>query len=194
MKYLIAHHSADASSKPQFEKIDASHKRRGFPKSELGYSGGYNYLIEKDGTRKQYRREGERGAHTVVDKGPNAKIDFNATGIAVCFAGDFTKENPTQAQIDEWFVLGPEIVDRWGIKLEDIVNHGTVDSTSCPGYPFAELLANHLRATGTFFGAFAWLSASARLNRLEARIERAEGSTKESLVRQRERLLQRISK
>ncbi len=79
------------------------------------------------------------GAHT-VGEGAN----YNKEGIGVCFAGDFTREMPTKAQIVAWKNLGVEITIRWPIEKDKILNHRDVKPTACPGYDFKQELLDHL--------------------------------------------------
>lgn len=121
---IIWHHSADASTTPQFEKIDAYHKTRGFPRSGLGYYVGYHYLIEHDGTVRQARRETEIGAH---DQGEN----YDSIGI--CMAGHFGLNMPTEAQAEAAAELTDRLVKKWDISVFGIEPHRWKDTTDCPG-------------------------------------------------------------
>lgn len=85
----VNHHTASTKD-VQFVFVNDLHKGN-WPKfkSELGYFGGYNFLIEKDGTIRQYRKVGEQLA---------AHKGHNSTKGAICLAGDFRTEKPTAAQ------------------------------------------------------------------------------------------------
>lgn len=98
-KYVLVHCSAvDYNRAPvQFFAINNYHKGRGFPKSTLGYHGGYHIFTEKDGIERRYREDWEVGAHC------NQKVDgvsMNFQSLAVGFAGNGDVQLPTQAQID----------------------------------------------------------------------------------------------
>src|SRR3990167_11076722 len=86
---VIIHHSANASSRPQFLEIDALHKSKNFAQGSLGYFGGYHWLIEKTGHVFHYRLETETGVHDSYE---------NLNTIGICLAGNFSAELPTKAQ------------------------------------------------------------------------------------------------
>ena len=121
---IIWHHSADIYNGHQVDRIDRYHQSRHFPKSLLGYFGGYHILIEKDGTMFRYRKDEELGAH---DKDEN----FNSLGI--CLAGNFSIELPNEKQkemlmlcLDEWF-------HKYNLTLDNVEPHRKNDATECPG-------------------------------------------------------------
>jgi hypothetical protein len=127
--YLIGHHSGDSSSGFQFDKINAYHRRHGYPKSSLGFYGGYQFLIEKDGTRRQYREIKDRGAHTDAVCGED---HCNLNGIGVCLAGDFTKETPTEAQLWALYHLSEELKAMGHASV--FVEHRELKRTTCPAF------------------------------------------------------------
>lgn len=124
--FIVLHHSADDTQGPQFDKIERSHKARGFPKGSMGYHVGYHWFIGFDGTMKQARKEEERGAHC------SAKM-MNTLGIGVCLAGNFTKDFPNPAQIDALEELLTGIQERWSLDEDAILLHRECKATSCPG-------------------------------------------------------------
>jgi N-acetylmuramoyl-L-alanine amidase len=122
---IIWHHSADETQKPQFDKINAYHKSKGFPVSSLGFFVGYHWLIEPNGDVIQARSEDEIGAH---DTGEN----LNSLGI--CLAGDFDYAIPTEAQCVSLASLMDGIRSRHKIGILSIEPHRRDDNTSCPGW------------------------------------------------------------
>lgn len=124
--FIVLHHTDDPSQKPQFDKVNSSHQRRGFPKGTLGYYVGYHWFIGFDGSVKQARTEEESGAHC------NAKM-MNYVGIGICLAGDFTQHKPNPAQIDALETLIMGIQNRWPIHDDGILLHRECKATSCPG-------------------------------------------------------------
>lgn len=141
---IIWHHTADRSPAPQFDKVNAYHKTREFPKSTLGYFVGYHWLIEPDGLLRQARLETEIGAH---DEGENIN------SIGVCLAGDFTATLPTEAQCATAGRLIGEIRARWDIPLTRIEPHRWDDTTHCPGdfLPDNWLIKEYLKREGSVF-------------------------------------------
>lgn len=121
---LLIHHSGDPSEAPQFEKINAYHRSKGFPRSSFGLYGGYNFLGEKDGQLKQYRGLDERGAHTDASCGEG---HCNLVGMAYCFAGDMTWQVPNDDQLSTFYTV-------WkSLNYPKLVLHSDVKGTSCPG-------------------------------------------------------------
>ncbi len=121
---IIWHHSADGSSGHQFDKINTYHKSKNFPKSILGFYGGYHILIEKDGLVRRYRADNEIGAHDA---------DENVNSLGVCLAGNFSLEHPSKEQeaslrkqLTEWTL-------KFNIPVTRIDPHRMGDTTECPG-------------------------------------------------------------
>lgn len=141
--FIVLHHSDDPTQGPQFNKINRSHKNRGFPISSLGFYVGYQWLNGFNGQMKQARTEEERGAHC------DAKL-MNFLSIGVCSAGDFTTHKPNDAQIVSLEKLVWEIQCRWGIPNENILLHKECKATACPGTDLRALILKHRAGLGTF--------------------------------------------
>lgn len=78
MKHILHYEGHPPHKQPAtFEQVNAYHKSLGFPKSSLGFYIGYNYWVERDGTIKQGRIDGEKGAHTI---GHNNEIGTSFSG------------------------------------------------------------------------------------------------------------------
>lgn len=102
---IIIHCSATPEGKDYTVKdIDRDHRKRGFAKI------GYHYVIYRDGTIHQGRKESEVGAHA---------RGYNANSIGVCYIGGLardgktTKDTRTQAQRDALVRLLRELVIRY---------------------------------------------------------------------------------
>jgi len=121
---IIVHHTAAVAPIPQFEAINEWHKARKFPISSLGFYVGYHYVIEKDGTVQQARKDNEEGAHTY---GQN----FNSIGI--CLVGDFDFEWPTHEQIVSVGALIETKQREHSIPIEALYPHIHYNNTSCYG-------------------------------------------------------------
>jgi len=174
---LVVHHSADPSQTPQFDKINGYHKRKGFPKSSLGYWVGYHVLIEPSGEVRQARALTDHGAHTAAmcDGG-----HCNSVAYGVCLAGDFTKADPRPEQLAALYMF-------WkSLGYPKILLHSDVKKTGCPGkYPFKnelqirwladihQQLKNAVRALPRFLGTL-------RGNMLGRKIERLENIVDEN--------------
>lgn len=121
---IIVHHTAALAPVPQFDAINKWHEARAFPLSSLGFFVGYHYVIEKDGTVRQARKDHEEGAHA---KGSN----FNSLGIGLC--GDFDLEWPTNEQIIALGALIETKQKELSVPVDAIYPHRHVNSTSCFG-------------------------------------------------------------
>ncbi len=126
---IVWHHSDDPATYPQFVKINNYHQTRAFPKSSMGYYVGYHYLVERDGTVKQARKENEIGAHDTGE---------NLNSIGICLAGAFSSHTPTEEQTAAAARLLGEIRKRWNIPITRIEPHRWDDATECPGRLLAD--------------------------------------------------------
>jgi len=121
---IIWHHSADGSTGHQADKINIYHKSRGFPKSILGFYGGYHILIEHDGSMFRYRADNEIGAHDA---------DENINSLGVCLTGNFNLTRPTKEQTETL----ARVIATWrhihNIPLTRVDPHRMGDATDCPG-------------------------------------------------------------
>lgn len=136
-EYVLIHHSV-IQNPVQFDIINESHRRRGFPKSSLGFYVGYHYVDGMDGTLKVARAEWETGAHC------DAKMmNYKAIGIVIC--GDFRYGRvPTPAQIKTLALLLKDIKARHQIPDSKILRHGEVKPTACPGeWDFRKAVADY---------------------------------------------------
>lgn len=102
IKYLAMHHAGglkdDYYAPTQhltWVHINNAHETRWNFLSNLGYYGGYNFYVSKDGSVKQFRQIGEE---------TTAQIGHNFDAVSICCAGNFVKRNgtpietPTEAQ------------------------------------------------------------------------------------------------
>lgn len=121
---IIWHHSADTDVNSQFEKINQFHKSRNFPKSKLGFYGGYHYLIESSGEVRRYRLDSEIGAHA---------YGFNHNSIGICLAGNFDIQIPTIMQQRSFSYLLKALIYFYDIEKKDILPHRQIRKTACPG-------------------------------------------------------------
>lgn len=130
---IIVHHSGDSSKGDQYDKIRRYHNAGAGGKWPAGYGIQYAFLIEKSGIVKQGRQEGDITWHS-------GTAYWNKRAIAICLAGDFTKEQPRLAQILALAQLVAELQARWGIPEKNILNHYEVRKTRCPGINFRPVI------------------------------------------------------
>jgi len=136
--HIFLHHSAIMGNERQIDRIDASHKARGFPRGSMGYYCGYNIVIEKDGHKIRTRRDSEDGAHT---------FGHNEEGLGVCLAGNFKHEKPTKQQLHSL----RKVTEMWqrnhDIPDENVKLHWEVRPTACPGVDLRYLMRTQNRHT-----------------------------------------------
>lgn len=146
---IILHHTADPSAAPQFDKVNAYHQERGFPRSSLGYFVGYHYLIEPSGTVRQARLDTEIGAHDTGE---------NINSIGICLAGDFTTILPNEQQAAAAAQLAADLHSRWKIPVTRFEPHRWDDKTECPGQALPDnwLIEQYLKRESGQFARFFW--------------------------------------
>ena len=99
-----------------------------------GWAGiGYHYYIRKDGTVYQGRPIQYVGSHC---KGNNN------CAIGVCLEGNFSKEQPTQKQLNSCVEIY-KWIKRMYPRVYKAVNHKDLFPTACPCYPLAEYVNQH---------------------------------------------------
>ena len=134
-KYLVVHHSATNGG--SVESIDRNHKQRrdanGIPWRGIGY----HFVIGNgqgmpDGkVQPTFRWDGQlSGAHA-------GRREFNELGIGICLIGNFEQSPPTEAQLQSARRLIQELMDEFGMDREQILRHGDLKVTACPGKLFS---------------------------------------------------------
>ena len=135
MRNLMLHHSADSSEEPQLERVRAYHDSGAGGKWPPGLGIQYTFFIEREGP--------------YVQNWPVDKITYHAgsegwnrAAMAVCLAGDFTKGNPTESQLEQLYAL-------WkSLEYPTLMKHKDVRQTACPGsYDFIKELTRRRNVT-----------------------------------------------
>ncbi len=134
----------------------------------------YHYFIGRDGTVKQAHDD-----EYICDNSGNWIM--NQRSIAICLAGDFTQEEPTNMQIVSLAKLITDIQMCWGIPDERVILHREVTPkhTVCPAIDLRHLAFNLRREKMT-----------ERLTQLQKSYERSDGPRKAKISR----LIDRIQK
>lgn len=132
---IVVHHSADSYKGSQFDKINTYHKTKFNLISSTGFYGGYNYLLERDGTIKQYRPDGEE---TAAQKG------YNFDSLSICMAGNFDIEMPTQKQVSSLRQFLKSKMLKYNIPTDMIMPHRSLGQTSCYGNNLTDDWAKHI--------------------------------------------------
>jgi hypothetical protein len=108
------------------QEIDALHRARGW--DEIGY----NYLVRLDGTIEKGRPEDKRGAH--ARQWDERGVSYNASSIAICFAGNCDAARWTLPQQQSGYRLVLELMRRYNVPPERVIGHRECgNDTHCPG-------------------------------------------------------------
>ncbi len=124
IKGIIIHHTADSRTGNQFERVNEYHRTKFGLRSLLGYFVAYQYLIEKSGEVRKAREDWEEGTHT---------RGYNLNYVAICLAGNFDIEQPTERQWEALNALLAEKCDEYELTAIDLLLHRDVGLTACPG-------------------------------------------------------------
>lgn len=122
--FIILHHASAKQASP--DAIHSWHLKN-------GWAGiGYNLVVRKDGSVYRGRPIDTVGAHTV---------NYNSSGIGICFEGDFENENMNDTQKN----AGKELISylRKLYPNAKVKKHMDFAATDCPGknFPFDEIAA-----------------------------------------------------
>lgn len=131
-RYIVIHHSVtdegDATS------LDGIHRRRGFDRGL-----GYHFVID-NGTTTKIDGQIEASPRWVkqMDGAHCNAGGMNACGIGICLVGDFTNQEPTEAQMKSLVLLVNTLRRYYQIPLNRVIRHKDVPgkNTACPGDSF----------------------------------------------------------
>ncbi len=133
-KYIVIHHTATGSG--SVESIHSEHRRRKDADGNPWLGIGYHFVIGngqgmQDGAVESTFRWEEQlhGAHS-------GNALFNARGIGICLIGNFEQAPPTKKQMHAVRNLVQVLATRHEIPGEQIIGHGSVKATACPGKHF----------------------------------------------------------
>jgi N-acetyl-anhydromuramyl-L-alanine amidase AmpD len=137
-RYVVIHHSASPNG--NLAAFDRAHRSKGWDGVAYhfvitnGLGGPDGGLEVSDRWKSQ-----KHGAHAGALPPPvseDERNDYNEFGIGICLVGNFEKAPPTAAQVKTLVELLQHLRSRHGIADEDIVGHGQVKGTACPGKAF----------------------------------------------------------
>jgi len=144
-QYIVIHHSATPSGNAA--AFDLMHRRKKWD----GLA--YHFVINNgkgnpDGKLEVSPRWGaqKHGAHAGGLPGgtpPDIRNGFNEFGVGICLVGNFQRSKPTEKQLRTLAVLIQQLRSEFGIPAENVLGHGNVKGTACPGdsFPWARLFA-----------------------------------------------------
>lgn len=122
IKYIVLHHSATEEGNVK--------SFREYHMQKLGFGDiGYHFVIGNgrgagDGEIQEGRPVLMTGAHA-----PGRNED----SIGICLVGNFTKNKPTNLQIETLNKLLKDLLRQYAIKPERVLGHKEVSATDCPG-------------------------------------------------------------
>lgn len=171
---IICHHSANSSKDDQFSSIYAYHNSGANGKIRPNRGMAYHFVIERSG--KIVRAHDD---DFICDNSGNWMM--NKRSIAICLAGDFTKEQPTKEQIVSLASLLAQVQTHHGIADNRVLLHSEVTPhhTECPAIDLRALAFSHRN-----------IQMKERIPQLQAAIKRTRG-TRQVMLR---RLLDRLQK
>ena len=129
--WVVVHHTATAAG--SVESIDAAHRARVSPSGVPWRGVGYHFVVGNgrgmpDGAvEPTFRWRGQlAGAHAGVR-------DYNSRGVGIALVGDFTKRDPTPAQLAAARELIAFLRAEYDLPAGAVIGHGDVKPTACPG-------------------------------------------------------------
>ena len=138
-KYVVLHHTASKSG--NVESIHESHLKNKDKNGNPWLGIGYHFVIGNgsgmsDGEIEPTFRwkQQMQGAHAGV-------ADYNQHGIGIVLVGNFEDESPSQAQIKSVKRLVRVLTREYDIEPLQVIGHGDVKPTECPGthFPLSEI-------------------------------------------------------
>ena len=138
-QYIVLHHTA--GSHGSVESIHETHLKRKDSRGNPWMGIGYHFVIGNgngmaDGDIEPTFRWHQQlhGAHAGVGA-------YNDRGIGICLVGNFELAPPSEAQLSAVKRLVGILKSEYGITGENVIGHGDVKATACPGryFPLAEI-------------------------------------------------------
>jgi len=138
-KYIVLHHTA--TNNGNVETIHESHLKNKDKNGNPWLGIGYHFVIGNgsgmsDGEIEPTFRwkQQMQGAHAGVS-------DYNQHGIGVVLVGNFENESPSRAQLNSVKRLVRVLAREYDIEPHQVIGHGDVKPTECPGshFPLSEV-------------------------------------------------------
>ena len=140
-KYIVLHHTA--VERGSVESIHRQHSARKDRNGNPWLGIGYHFVIGngqgmRDGLAEPTFRWTKQmhGAHAGNRK-------YNELGIGVCLVGNFEKHAPTSAQVRTTQRLLTYLRETYKIPAKNIIGHGDIKNTACPGRLFSLAKVTH---------------------------------------------------
>lgn len=134
-KHIVLHHTASTAG--DVESIHEAHRKNKDKNGNPWLGIGYHFVIGNghgmaDGEIEPTFRWKQQlqGAHAGVS-------EHNQRGIGICLIGNFSESEPTTAQMASVRRLVRTLAKEYDIPPSEIVGHGDVKATECPGKYFS---------------------------------------------------------
>ena len=134
-QHIVIHHTAAETG--SVESIHRIHRQRKDSKGRPWRGIGYHFVIGngkgmRDGMVEPTFRWTKQlsGAHAGIKK-------YNESGVGICLVGNFEKQPPTDAQLKSARRLISFLRKRYNIAADQIIGHGEIKNTACPGRYFS---------------------------------------------------------
>lgn len=136
--HIFVHHTAVSYDKnpDQANATNNYHKSKWGIQSSLGFYGGYNAEVAKNGRLTTFRADGERTVSQYVAKeNPVFKNEDlnNGSCLSICLDGNFDIEEPTDEQCAAVLKWIKEKMARYGIPAQNVHMHRLVSPKTCAG-------------------------------------------------------------
>lgn len=148
-KYIVLHHTATTSG--SVESIHEAHLKNKDANGNPWLGIGYHFVIGNgngmpDGAiEPTFRwREQMQGAHAGVG-------EYNQSGIGIVLIGNFEDASPSTAQLESVKRLVGVLKAEYSIASDQVVGHGSVKKTACPGkhFPLEEVSQSYALLDGS---------------------------------------------
>jgi N-acetyl-anhydromuramyl-L-alanine amidase AmpD len=131
-QFIVIHHSATTNGSAAV--FDEQHRARGMING-LAY-----HFVIANGTNGQpdgWVEIGDRWKRQLPG-GHCRQAHINEHGIGICLVGDFTRDRPTEKQLDALVMLVQQLQEQFDIADDRILGHGEIigEQTECPGRRF----------------------------------------------------------
>lgn len=132
---VVVHHTATTTG--SVESIHASHLKKRDSRGNPWLGIGYHFVVGNgqgmaDGEIEPTFRWRQQlpGAHAGI-------ADINETGIGIALVGNFDKAPPSDAQMESVSRLVGELCSMFELTSDQIIGHGDIKATACPGRHFS---------------------------------------------------------
>lgn len=138
-RYIVLHHTA--TNRGSVESIHATHRKRKDSNGKKWLGIGYHFVIGNGNGMGDGEIESTFRWRTQIHGAHAGKREYNERGVGIVLVGNFEEAKPTAAQLASVKRLVSTLKREYRISAKDVVGHGDVRATACPGkfFPLAEV-------------------------------------------------------